>query len=73
MSKKIVFKYWFFHDGNSGNIYEDEKGNWIVVFDGKVALGKPFYIHDIDGKNVNAEEIGLLELLRSFIVEKVDP
>jgi len=72
MSKSISLKYWFVHGDNTGNIYEDEKGNWIVVFNGVVKVGESFYVHDKDGNVVSAEEIGLLDILRSFIVEKLD-
>ena len=73
MARKITYKYWFIQDGvSSGTVYEDEKGNWIVVFDGKIHIGKLIYVHDANGYEVSAEEIGLLELLRNFIVEKIE-
>jgi hypothetical protein len=68
MPKKIKLKYFFYHNDNAGNIYEDEKGNWIVVFDGLVKLGEPFRVHDMEHNNVDAEEIGLIQLLQGFIV-----
>jgi hypothetical protein len=70
MAKKVKLKYFFFHNDNTGNIYEDEKGNWIVVFDGLVRLGEPFHVHDMEGNDVNAEEIGLIQLLEKFVVAK---
>lgn len=72
MTKKITLKYWFFHADNIGNCYEDEKGNQIIVFDGIVKIGEPFYVRGMDGNNIDPAEIGLIDLLASFIVPKPD-
>ena len=70
MAKTITLKYWFVHNDNIGNIFEDEKGNWIVVFDGILKIGQPFHARDMNGNNVDADEIGLIQLLQAFVVAK---
>lgn len=71
MAKSIALIYWFVHNDKFGNIFEDEKGNWIIVFDGMLKLGEPFHVKCVaDGSIVDAEKIGLIRLLRSFIVAK---
>ena len=57
-ARTIKLKYWFVHNDSIGNIFEDEKGNWIVVFDGIVKIGEPFRVKEIHGDEVDANEIG---------------
>lgn len=70
MAKTIKLIYWFVHNDNSGNIYEDEKGNWVVVFDGVLKIGSPFHVMDTNHNQVDPEEIGLIQLLQNFIVAR---
>lgn len=66
--KQVKLKYWFYHYNEGGTVYEDEKGNWVIAFSGIIRIGEPFHIHDANGDEVDAEEIGLLDMLRGFIV-----
>ncbi len=68
MSKKIIFKYWFVHGDAIGNIYENEKGNWVIVFDGILRVGEPILVRSAEGLNIDPDEIGLNEILRDFIL-----
>src|SRR5688572_26387188 len=34
MERSITLTHWFVHDDRIGNIFEDERGNRIIVFDG---------------------------------------
>jgi hypothetical protein len=72
MHKKITWKYWFVHRDTVGNIYEDENGNRIIVFDGLLEIGAPIRAKDANGNEVDPEEIGLVDLLQSFVVAKTD-
>lgn len=71
MARTITLKYWFVHDDRIGNIFEDEQGNRIIVFDGHLKVGEPFRVKEINGDEVDAEEIGLIQLLRAFVVATV--
>lgn len=70
MSTQI--KYIFFHNESSGIIYESDRFGLVVIFDGFLKFGEPFYIKNRDGESVEGEEKrDLIEALTGIISESV--
>lgn len=65
-------KYWFVHNDNVGNIYESDKFGLVVIFDGILKFGEPFYIKNDKYEAIEGEEKReIIEALTGVMVESV--
>ncbi len=67
---KVTLKYWFVYGESIGNIYENEKGNWVIAFDGIMRIGERLLVRDRNGNNVDPDELGLMDILKDFLTAK---
>lgn len=66
------YKYWFVHDDRSGMIYESGKFGLIVIFDGFLKFGEPFYFHNAAGETPPEEETReIIEAITGAVSESV--